>query len=137
VRCRRQPRQLGRTFGQCGRRGDRHRDRDPRYLGEGRLRRHRLRRADRDGRRRRRPAALLRSAMTFLWPTALWLLAGVPLLVAFYVWLLKRRKQAIAYPHLALVRRAMGKTSSVRRHIPPALFLAALALMVLALARPA
>jgi Ca-activated chloride channel family protein len=75
--------------------------------------------------------------MTFLWPTALWLLAGVPLLVAFYVWLLKRRKQAIAYPNLALVKRAMGKTSSVRRHIPPALFLAALALMVLALARPA
>ena len=75
--------------------------------------------------------------MTFLWPTALWLLAGVPLLVAFYVWLLKRRKQAIAYPNLALVKRAMGKTSSVRRHIPPALFLAALTLMVLALARPA
>jgi Ca-activated chloride channel family protein len=75
--------------------------------------------------------------MTFLWPTALWLLAGVPLLAAFYVWLLKRRKQAIAYPNLALLKRAMGKTSSMRRHIPPALFLAALTLMIVALARPA
>jgi Ca-activated chloride channel family protein len=75
--------------------------------------------------------------MTFLWPTALWLLAGVPLLAVFYVWLLKRRKQAIAYPNLALLKSAMGKRSSVRRHVPPALFLAALTLMVLALARPA
>jgi Ca-activated chloride channel homolog len=75
--------------------------------------------------------------MTFLWPNALWLLAGVPLLVAFYVWLLKRRKSAIAYPNLALVKAALGKQSSVRRHVPPALFLGALTLMVLALARPA
>jgi Ca-activated chloride channel family protein len=75
--------------------------------------------------------------MTFLWPNALWLLAGVPLLAAFYVWLLKRRKSAIAYPNLALVKAAMGKSSSVRRHIPPALFLGALTLMILALARPA
>ncbi|HWI37527.1 MAG TPA: VWA domain-containing protein [Burkholderiales bacterium] len=75
--------------------------------------------------------------MTFLWPTALWLLAGVPLLAALYVWLLKRRKQAIAYPNLALLKSAMGKTSSMRRHVPPALFLAALTLMIVALARPA
>jgi Ca-activated chloride channel family protein len=75
--------------------------------------------------------------MTFLWPNALWLLAGVPLLAAFYVWLLKRRKSAIAYPNLALVKAALGKQSSMRRHIPPALFLGALTLMVLALARPA
>jgi len=75
--------------------------------------------------------------MTFLWPNALWLLAGVPMLVALYIWLLKRRKRAIAYPHLALVKAAMGNTSTMRRHIPPALFLGALTLMILALARPA
>ena len=75
--------------------------------------------------------------MTFLWPHALWLLAGVPLLAGLYVWLLKRRKHAIVYPNLALLKSAMGRTSSVRRHIPPALFLGALALMVVALARPA
>ena len=75
--------------------------------------------------------------MTFLWPNALWLLAGVPVLIAFYLWLLKRRKTAIAYPNLALVKAAMGKSSTARRHIPPALFLGALTLMVLALARPA
>jgi Ca-activated chloride channel family protein len=76
--------------------------------------------------------------MTFLWPNALWLLAGLPLLVAFYLWLLRRKKNAaIHYSNLALVKAAMGKTSSARRHVPPALFLGALALMVLALARPA
>jgi Ca-activated chloride channel family protein len=75
--------------------------------------------------------------MTFLWPNALWVLAGVPLLAAFYFWLLKRRKVAIAYPNLALVKAAMGKSPAWRRHLPPALFLGALTLMVLALARPA
>jgi Ca-activated chloride channel homolog len=75
--------------------------------------------------------------MTFLWPNALWLLAGVPLLAAFYLWLLKRRKSAVAYPNLALVKAALGKHSSARRHVPPALFLGALTLMILALARPA
>jgi Ca-activated chloride channel family protein len=75
--------------------------------------------------------------MTFLWPNALWLLAGVPLLAAFYFWLLKRRKAAIAYPNLALVKAAMGKSSTWRRHLPPALFLGAMTLMILALARPA
>jgi Ca-activated chloride channel family protein len=75
--------------------------------------------------------------MTFLWPNALWLLAGLPLLCAFYVWLINRRKQAIAYPNLAIVKAALGAPSSRRRHIPPALFLGALTLMILALARPA
>jgi Ca-activated chloride channel family protein len=75
--------------------------------------------------------------MTFIWPNALWVLALVPLLVLFYRWLLKRRKTAIAYPNLALVKAAMGHQSTWRRHIPPALFLGALTLMILALARPA
>lgn len=76
--------------------------------------------------------------MIFLWPNALWLLAGLPLLVAFYLWLLRRKKKAaIAYSNLALVKAAMGKTAGLRRHIPPALFFGALTLVVLALARPA
>ena len=31
--------------------------------------------------------------MTFLWPEMLWLLLATPLLVAFYFWLLQRRKK--------------------------------------------
>jgi Ca-activated chloride channel family protein len=76
--------------------------------------------------------------MTFLWPDALWLLATLPLLVGLYLALLRRRKKtALAYPNLALVRAAMGTRQSARRHVPPALFLAALALMIVAFARPA
>jgi Ca-activated chloride channel family protein len=76
--------------------------------------------------------------MTFLWPSALWFLAGVPLLSALYVWLLRRkRKGALRYPNLAMVKAALGEGQSLRRHLPPALFLVALAVMLFALARPA
>ena len=76
--------------------------------------------------------------MTFLWPSALWLLAGIPLLVALYVWLLRRKKKAaLAFPNLALVKAALGPRQNLRRHLPPALFLLSLLVMILALARPA
>ena len=34
--------------------------------------------------------------MTFIWPGMLWLLAALPVIVAAYVWLLRRRKKAVA-----------------------------------------
>ena len=76
--------------------------------------------------------------MTFEWPEALLLLLVLPLLVAAYLYLLKRKKrQALRYSSLALVRAAMAAGPSWRRHVPPALLLAALAAMILAVARPA
>src|SRR2546430_5021506 len=76
--------------------------------------------------------------MTFLWPEGLWMLALVPVMVAIYVLILRRRKQtALAYSNFALVREALGKGPGFRRHLPPLLLLGALALMLLALARPA
>ena len=76
--------------------------------------------------------------MSFLWPSMLWLLAALPLLVAAYVWLLARRKRSVLrYAGLSLVRDAIGAGQRVRRHVPPALFLVSLALMLLAVARPA
>ncbi|HEY6865526.1 MAG TPA: VWA domain-containing protein, partial [Burkholderiales bacterium] len=76
--------------------------------------------------------------MTFLWPDLLWLLAAVPLLVAAYVLALRRRKKAaLRYASLEVVKAAMGPGQSVRRHVPPALFLAALVLLIVAVARPA
>jgi len=75
--------------------------------------------------------------MSFLFPDALWLLAMLPLLVGAYFALLRRKKAALAYSDLGLVRAALGPRQSMRRHVPPALFLAALALMIVALARPA
>ncbi|MBS0508047.1 MAG: VWA domain-containing protein [Proteobacteria bacterium] len=75
--------------------------------------------------------------MVFLWPSMLWLLAALPLLVLLYLWLLHRRKaQAIAYPGLALVRQALGSGTQWRRHLPPLLFLLGLAALLLAAARP-
>ena len=75
--------------------------------------------------------------MTFLWPSALWLLAALPLLAFGYVWALRRRKKfALKYSNLSLVREAVGKRS-VRQHVPPALFLAAIAGMLFSGARPA
>jgi Ca-activated chloride channel homolog len=76
--------------------------------------------------------------MTFLWPEFLWLLALVPLLVAAYVLILRRkRKTALRYASLTMVREAMGAGPRFRRHVPPLLFLVALIVMIAAVARPA
>ncbi len=75
--------------------------------------------------------------MSFLWPDALGLLLALPLLVAGYVVLQRRRKaSAVRFAHLDLVRAAAGSTPRLRRHLPPALLLLALALLFVASARP-
>ena len=75
--------------------------------------------------------------MNFLWPQFLWLLLALPLLVLVYLWLLRRKKKmALRYASLSIVREAMGKGPGVRRHIPPLLFLLSLAAMLVASARP-
>ena len=75
--------------------------------------------------------------MNFLWQEALWLLLLLPLLVLAYLWLLKRRKKtAVAWSSLAVVKEAMGKQRLWRRHVPPALLLTALAALIVASARP-
>src|SRR5215210_999148 len=76
--------------------------------------------------------------MTFLWPESLWLLALVPALVAAYLLILKRkRKTALRYASLTMVKEAMGAGMRLRRHVPPLLFLIALMAMIVAVARPA
>jgi Ca-activated chloride channel homolog len=75
--------------------------------------------------------------MNFLWQEALWLLLLLPLLVMAYLWLLKRRKKtAVAWSSLAVVKEAMGNQRLWRRHVPPALLLLALASLIVASARP-
>jgi Ca-activated chloride channel family protein len=75
--------------------------------------------------------------MTFVWPEMLWLLVVLPILLAAYILVLRRKKKlALRYASLALVRDAMGMGSRIRRHIPPLLFFIALAAMILAIARP-
>ena len=73
----------------------------------------------------------------FLWPEFLWLLLALPLLIAVYVWLLRRKKKMVLrYASLSIVREAMGKGQSFRRHIPPLLLLLSIAAMLVASARP-
>ena len=75
--------------------------------------------------------------MTFTWPFALLALAIIPLAIAVYVWLLRRkRKYAVQYASLSLVREALPRRSSWRRHLPAAFLLTAMAALVFAMARP-
>ena len=75
--------------------------------------------------------------MTFLWPQFLWLMLALPLLILAYLWLLRRKKKlTLRYANLSIVKEAMGKGMGVRRHIPPMLFLLAIAAMLFAASRP-
>lgn len=74
--------------------------------------------------------------MSFLWPASLWLLPALLLLPLAYLWLLRRKRRlAVRYSSLAVVREAAGPRSW-RRHLPPALLLVAFAGLLLAAARP-
>ena len=75
--------------------------------------------------------------MSFLWPEMLLWLLAVPVLVSAYLVLLRRRKRgAIRYASLSLMREALGPGQQIRRHVPPVLFLLALIAAIIAIARP-
>lgn len=75
--------------------------------------------------------------MSLLWPGFLILLATIPLLVALYIWTQRRRRRfAVRFSSLSLVRAAQPHHSRWRRYLPPALFVAALVSLLFALARP-
>ncbi len=75
--------------------------------------------------------------MSFIWPTMLVLLLLVPLFVVRYYFLQRRRQQVIArFGSLGLMQGGQGRRLSARRHVPPAFFLLALTILIVALARP-
>jgi Ca-activated chloride channel family protein len=75
--------------------------------------------------------------MEFLAPSMLWLLLTLPLLILIYVLALRRRKKdAVRFGSLLLMKQALRRAPNWRRHIPPLLFLLALAALMVALARP-
>lgn len=75
--------------------------------------------------------------MRFLWPGAFFLLALIPTLIGVYLWLQKRRRRfAVRYASLSLIREALPEQSRLRRYLPLALFLVALTSLVFALSRP-
>ena len=76
--------------------------------------------------------------MSFIWPSMLWLLLGLPLLVALYLWLLARkRRSTVRVASVNVARLALGKGPGWRRHVPPLLMLLAVAALLVAMARPA
>ena len=78
------------------------------------------------------------SFLTFLWPSMLWAMLLVPLLVLLYVFLVRRRKKTVLrYGNLGLVREALGSSAAWRRHVPPVLMLVALSVLLFASSRPA
>jgi Ca-activated chloride channel family protein len=75
--------------------------------------------------------------MSFLWPGFLYLFLLIPLTIGIYLWILRRRRRfAVRYSSLSLVREAAAKQSWLRKHLPFLLFLLALSSLVFALTRP-
>jgi Ca-activated chloride channel family protein len=75
--------------------------------------------------------------MGLIWPGFLILLGIIPLIGAAYIWVLRRRRRnTLRYSSLSLLRGVLPRQSRLRRHLPFALFLLALASLVLALTRP-
>ena len=75
--------------------------------------------------------------IAFLSPEALWLLLAGPVLVGAYVLLMRRRRKVVLrYATLAPLKEALGPRQSLRRHVPPFLFLLGLMAAILAVARP-
>jgi Ca-activated chloride channel family protein len=75
--------------------------------------------------------------VSFTWPLALLLLLAVPAVLGAYLLAMRRRrKQAITYSSVALLRVALPRGSRWRRHLPIAALLASLGVLGLASARP-
>ncbi len=75
--------------------------------------------------------------MSFEWPLALLGLLAVPLTMALYARAQRRRRAyAVRFTNLELLGSVVTGSPGWRRHLPPLLFLAALAALTVAVARP-
>lgn len=75
--------------------------------------------------------------MSLLWPSFLYCIVFVPLIVLAYAWMIDRRyRYAIRMSNLALAREAASHQSPWRRHLPFSLFLFALISLIIAMCRP-
>jgi len=76
-------------------------------------------------------------SLTFHWPALLWSLLLIPLLVLGYLRAFRRpTRHPVEFPNTALLAAAMARAGRFRRHLPAALYLAGMALLLAALARP-
>ena len=75
--------------------------------------------------------------MTFIWPGMLYSLVLIPLLVVLYVRIQQRRRKfATDFGSLWSTQAASSGAPAWRRHVPPTFFMASLAILLFALARP-
>jgi Ca-activated chloride channel family protein len=75
--------------------------------------------------------------LSFAWAFLLPLLLAAPVVLGVYLWSLRRRrKQAVTYSSVALLRSVIPARSRWRRHLPVALLIAALGVLAIASARP-
>lgn len=75
--------------------------------------------------------------MSFAVPAALALLLLLPLAAILYIWSQRRRSRyAVRFTNLDLLANVVQRSPGWRRHVPPALYVLAVAALVLALARP-
>lgn len=75
--------------------------------------------------------------MDLLWPGFLALLGLIPILIVAYIWMLRRKKRfTVRFSSLSIVRAALPRYSRLRRHLPFALLLLALAGLIIAAGRP-
>lgn len=75
--------------------------------------------------------------MEFLWPRSLYLLGLFPVIITAYILILRRRKKyAVRYSSLALIREVIPRTAGLRRHLPFGLFMLGLVGLTFALSRP-
>jgi Ca-activated chloride channel family protein len=75
--------------------------------------------------------------MTVLAPEHLLGLLAIPVLLGFYAWAQRRRtRYAVRFTNLDLLANLAPRRPAWRRHVPPALYLAAVAVLLVAMARP-
>jgi len=75
--------------------------------------------------------------MTFLAPELLLGLLLIPVAIGFYLWAQRRRtRYAVRFTNLDLLANLAPKRPSWRRHLPPVLYLGAIAALLIGLARP-
>ena len=74
--------------------------------------------------------------MTFAHPEMFWLLLALPVMAYFHFWRENFRMSDFRFPTIAQIKHARGGTRVWLRHLPFALRLAGIALLVVVLARP-
>ncbi len=85
----------------------------------------------------RNPEPRRTTHMNFLAPQMLLGLLLVPLAIGFYLWAQRRRsKYAVRFTNLDLLANLTPRRPSWRRHLPPVLYLVAIAALLIGLARP-